>query len=90
MIEPECQHGYTWQQVKDILGRREEEFWRWMRGQTVSGCQQEPQREWRKDTEAPGGMCLVDVGPPLCDRPHGMVVYPWDVKRFLDGGPIID
>ena len=25
-----------------------------------------------------------------CQVSHGTVIYPWDVKRFLEGRPIID
>lgn len=90
MIEPECRGGYTYHQVQEIMGEREDEFLRWMAGQTMMICNQEPQRKWVKDEDAPGGMRLEEIGPSLCDRPHGMVVYPHDVKRFLAGGPIID
>lgn len=24
------------------------------------------------------------------DNPHGVVVYPWDLERFLEGLPVID
>lgn len=38
---PECVLGYTGNQVREIMGDRLDEFHRWMRGQTVSGCQAE-------------------------------------------------
>lgn len=88
--EPECRGGYTYHQVQEIMGNREDEFLRWMAGQTMMICNQEPQSEWVKDESSPGGMRLEEKGPSLCDRPHGMVTYSYDVKRFLAGGEILD
>lgn len=90
MIEPECRGGYTREQIMEIVGDRVDDFWHWMRGQTMMICNQDPQRKWVDDSEAPGGMRIVDIGPSLCDQPHGVVVYPWDLQRYLDGRPIID
>lgn len=36
--EPECRNGYTYHQVQEIMGKREDEFLRWMAGQTVMAC----------------------------------------------------
>lgn len=89
--EPQCRRGYPWSQIDTFLDvGRVAELMDWMHGQTMTLCQMDPQREWIDDEEAPGGMRLIDVGPPLCDRPHGPVVYRWDLERFLAGGPIID
>lgn len=38
MIEPECRGGYTYHQVQEIMGEREDEFLRWMAGQTMMIC----------------------------------------------------
>lgn len=90
--DPECRYGYPATQVDEILafGPRQQAFWDWMYGQTMAICNRDPQREWIDDDESPGGMRLVEVGPPLCDRAHGTIVYPWDLARFIDGRPVID
>lgn len=36
--EPECRYGYSWPQIKSILGDRIDEFERWMGGQTMALC----------------------------------------------------
>ncbi len=38
MIDPECSGGYTATQIESILGNRTEDFWEWMRGQTMMIC----------------------------------------------------
>lgn len=75
---PECGLGYTDSQLKTILGSRYEEFIRWMRGQTVALCDGK-----RYDYEVNE---YVNTG---CG-PHGVVVYSWDLERFIDGLPVID
>jgi hypothetical protein len=90
LIEPECTYGYTSAQISEILGDRQGEFGHWMRGQTMAICDAAPERKWIDDEDAVGGLRLVDVGPPPCKRPHGVVVYPWDVERFIAGRPIVD
>lgn len=87
---PDCQYGYTETQLDEILGDRIPEFNGWMWGQTMAICNGDPQREWVDDPGAPGGMKLVETGPPLCESAHGPVVYPWDLARFLEGRPVID
>lgn len=79
MIEPECRMGYTYAQLREILGDRLDEFGHWMRGQTMAICDG---RKYNSDTNG---------YEPACDsRAHGGIVYPWDLQRFLDGAPIID
>lgn len=90
LTEPECRGGYTYLQIQEIMGEREDEFLRWMAGQTLMICNQDPQRKWVDDADAPGGMRIEEVGPSLCDRPHGRVIYPSDVNRFLAGAPVLD
>lgn len=34
-------------------------------------------------------ICSPDDKNP-CDEPHGVVYYRWDIRRFLDGLPVID
>lgn len=84
MVEPKCHLGYTPDQITTLTGNREQEFWHWMRGQTVAVCNAEPQREWVLGE-------LVEAGPPLCSVAHGMpIVYRSDLERFLEGLPVID
>lgn len=90
---PACHLGYPPDQIEQILRAPElrKRFWRYMRGQTMAICNQEPEREWVEDPASPGGMRLVDIAPPRCDRPHGgPLTYPWDLERFLLGAPPID
>lgn len=81
--------GYSYEQIGKIL-EAPNLFWKWMSGQTMAICAQDPQRQWIDDESAPGGLRLVEIGPSLCDEPHGTVVYPWDLERYLAGLPVID
>jgi hypothetical protein len=69
---PVCESGYTTSQLIDILGDRYEDFGLWMSGQTITICEG---RAYNHDTreyrEKCGGVS------------HGLVVYPWDLERFL-------
>lgn len=90
-MEPKCSLGYTHDQIAALTGDREQEFWHWMRGQTVAVCGAEPQRRWVHDFDGAGKSELVEVGPPLCDVAHGApIVYRWDLERFLAGLSVID
>lgn len=75
---PECRLGYTKKQLTDILGDRLEEFNRWMIGQTVSSCDGVSYNHSTEEYESTG-----------CG-PHGIVVYSWDLSRFLDGRAVVD
>ena len=89
--EPECRRGYPWTQIYEMFDEDVvEDLESFMVGQTMTICEAAPQREWIDDPDAPGGMRLVEVGPPLCDRPHGPVVYTHDLERWMRGGPIVD
>lgn len=79
-MEPDCRLGYTAEQVKALTGDREQEFWHWMRGQTMAICEgQKFNRDTGEYETSCGGVA------------HGMtIVYPWDLERFLKGLPIID
>ena len=38
-----------------------------------------------------GQTMMICQGESPCTEAHGMpIVYPWDLQRYLDGGPIID
>jgi hypothetical protein len=76
---PDCVLGYPEYQLEEILGDRIEEFGRWMRGQTFSGCDA---RSYNHETK--------EYEPSGCDIPHGFVYYQSDVRRFLAGLPVID
>lgn len=78
--EPECKYGYPIEQLEDILVplNRYFEFNKWMYGQTGAICDGQEYDYSKKDYVATG-----------CG-PHGMVVYSWDVTRFLAGLPVID
>ncbi len=76
---PDCESGYTKAQLDQILRNRRMEFTTWMGGQTQSLCEgRKYNHETKEYEEACNGVA------------HGPVVYPWDLKRFLDGLPIID
>lgn len=77
--KPECEVGYTDKQLREILGDRYETFKTWMAGQTMAVCNG---KEWNPEEEkyevACGGVA------------HGVIVYSWDLDRFLAGKKIID
>jgi hypothetical protein len=80
--DPSCPLGYTAEDIKAILvsDHRFLEFQKWMYGQTMSICDG---LQYDRDKR--------DYRPTGCySRPHGAVVFPWDLERFLDGLPIID
>lgn len=76
MIEaPECILGYPLDQLDEVLGsdERRQAFRRWFTGQTGAVCDGmrfDYDKGQYEDTE-----CV--------DAPHGMVVYEYDVRRFL-------
>ena len=76
--KPECRWGYTEKQIAEIIGANEPAFWEYMRGQTVMGCDG---REYSHK--------LQKYIPTNCG-PHGTIVYPWDLERFLKGLPPLD
>jgi hypothetical protein len=79
-LKQSCPQGITNSDLDEILGARRAEFMKWMRGQTMSICDGRAynhEKERYEPTECSG-------------RPHGVVVYPWDLERFLAGLPVID
>jgi len=73
--EPRCPWGYPYGQVRTILGsaKATDDFHEWMNGQAQTICDG---REY--DHEA------WEYKPTACaDSPHGMVVYPWDLERYV-------
>ena len=77
--KPECNWGYTIPQLERIMGIHLDDFNRWMRGQTGAICTGQKYNHDTKEYEvACGGVS------------HGMVVYSWDVGRYLNNLPVID
>lgn len=74
--EPVCTMGYTEQQQRAILGERFDDFARWMHGQTGAICDG---WEWNDYS-----YLLTGCGP------HGSVIYPHDLRNFLEGGRVVD
>jgi len=76
--DPDCRHGYSFDLLEEALGEeRFDELMHWMGGQTLMLCdgrRYDPVTESYTETH----------------EAHGPVVYAWDVKRFLAGGPILD
>jgi hypothetical protein len=73
--EPECKYGYPIDQAQRVLGDRYEDYCAWARGSTGAICDG---REYDHDQR--------EYHPTGCG-PHGMVVYRWDVEKFLAGLP---
>lgn len=77
-----CPMGYTIEDLKRRFPTTEEfdDFQTWMVGQTGAICNGQrydyDRHEYVKDE------CF--------DNPHGIVVYWWDVNRYLMGLPVID
>lgn len=77
--DPECKYGYTSQQLEKILGVLLPKFDKWMEGQTMCICDG---RRYNVETR--------QYEPSECSVPHGTVVYPWDLERFLLKLPPLD
>lgn len=78
-MKPECEWGYTENQVRKLTGDRYQEFLEWMNGQTRSLCDgRQFNHKLSRYEQACNGVA------------HGSITYPWDVERFLKGLPIID
>lgn len=69
---PECEGGYTRQQVEEIMGDRLAKFDKWMYGQTCMLCEG---RKWNYNAQK--------YEPSCGGVAHGGIVYEWDLKRFL-------
>lgn len=72
--ESPCHLGYPRDAVEQIFAENVARFDEWMRGQTVAICDGR-----RFDHEA------AEYEPTNCG-PHGVVVYEWDLRRYLAGG----
>lgn len=78
LMDPECNMGYTEEQVTRIMGARLYDFRRWMHGQTGAICDG---KQWNPETE--------EYEQTQCG-PHGFITYRQDVERFLLGLPVVD
>lgn len=74
--KPHCQLGYTEDQIKEIVIDLNG-FYRWMEGQTMAVCDGRLYDHEKR--------CYVEG----CG-PHGIIVYPHDLERYLQGLPVID
>ena len=80
ILPPACPLGYTREQVEQITAEGLTDFDYWMRGQTVAVWDG---RRFNYDTH--------EYEPTECGAtPHGLVVYPWDLTRFIRGGGVLD
>lgn len=75
--KPECPYGYPETQLERILGDRMPEFFKFMRGQTVSLCEG---REYNYERKA-----YFETG-----HTHGVIFYEGDVRNFLGSRRWID
>lgn len=76
LVPPACPLGYTREQVEQITAEKFDEFAHWMRGQTAAIC------DGRHYDYGKG-----EYEPTTCaDAPHGMVIYAWDLARWIRGG----
>jgi hypothetical protein len=71
--EPACQLGYPRDAIEQILAEDIATFDEWMHGQAVAICDGRRYDHDRRDYDETG-----------CG-PHGVVVYPWDLDRYLNG-----
>lgn len=79
-LTPSCPLGMTRQDLIDLFGERIDDFMQWLSGQTAALCN----GEYYNYDQA-------EFFPTECaDAPHGLVVYTWDVERYLAGWPVID
>lgn len=70
---PACELGYTFEQVEQITGEHFSDFEEWFAGQTGAICDGQRYNYDIREYEKTG-----------CG-PHGCIIYPWDVERFLRG-----
>ena len=79
MLErPDCELGYTAEQVARIMGDRLPEFQSWGAGSTMAECDG-LRYDYRTKAYEPTGC-----------GPHGGITYVHDVRDFLDGLPVTD
>lgn len=77
---PECESGYPWTQIEEFMDEQQvHRLEMWMEGQTMMLCQ-------GKRFDHDSGLFYESCGGVA----HGGVVYPHDLHRFIEAGPIID
>jgi hypothetical protein len=78
--QPDCEFGYTLDQVKTLVGDKLPEFYEWMDGQTVARCDL---REFDHE--------LRIYQRTRCRHAASQTIYYVDdVSRFVQGLPVID
>lgn len=78
LSEPECSYGYPWTQLeREVDAETVERLSDWMSGQTMAICDGRRYNDDSREYEPTG-------------HAHGLVVYRWDVERFLAGLPVVD
>jgi hypothetical protein len=77
---PECEAGFPVTQLEELLTEEQfEDLSKWMYGQTMTLCEG---KKYNNDTKTYRESCDGTA--------HGAVIYHWDLKRWLQGQPIID
>lgn len=76
LVPPACPLGYTREQVEQITAEGFADFTYWMRGQTGAICDGRRYDHDKREYEPTG----------CAEAPHGMVVYAWDLARWIRGG----
>jgi hypothetical protein len=79
--EPACTgYGFSATQLEEAMDPQQfRRLEQWMSGQTMMLCDG---RKFNHDTR--------EYEPSDCGGAHGVVIYTWDVERFLAAGKIID
>lgn len=85
--KPECEWGFTSTQIETILNndkKKLSKFYKWMDGQTVCSC---PKKVYNHEKECyEPSKCFIK----LRYIHEGTIYYVGDVRRFLEGLPVID
>ena len=80
MPEPSCPLGYTEADLQQHWGGRLKSLYATLAGQTGSICDG---RSFNHETR--------EYEPTACaEHPHGFTTYVHDVRRWLEGKPVID
>lgn len=80
MRERMCPLGLTRDELRERLGNELATFDKWMYGQTGAICDG---RKYNHEDQT--------YHPTPCrGNEHGVVVYSWDLNRYLSGGKVVD
>lgn len=79
--DQDCELGYSEALLAEKLPQDQyHHLMYWMRGQTMCICTGQRYNHDTKEYESTA----------CAGNPHGSVLYPWDVKRWVDGGGPLD